>query len=778
MAVFVGTRSILDGLELSLDSNNNKSSAKVPTVRVLVVGGGGGGGMDMGGGGGGGGVVYEKTQPIYGDVIVTVGRGGYGAPAGSGGFRTDGVGPQPGGHQFTIPATAGLPSSFGDLTALGGGFGGSSYRGYTPGISGGAGGSGGGAGGYNDNAGTFFGGAGTVGQGFRGGNSTQAYYAGGGGGAGGPGADSTNQPNGGPGVYNDITGTGYYWGGGGGSAAYSTGQGGNGGIGGGGGGANGTTTGGAGYNNGSAGGGGGGGQWANTPGGNAGANTGGGGGGSAHYNANNKGGEGGSGIVVVRYPGPQKASGGNIITTVSGDTVHIFTSSGVFSPTGFTNTKSANTNLLGWDGWTNGSSGSISGYSNYPSYSQNGSTDENQRVLATDPWGSPNQIVWETRPNGSASDDGGWNTGTFSVDRTKLYRYTVWMRRTSASSGGTFYFGMYAGPSAVLRNDNNSAEGNPYWECKGTGSYTQNQWYLIVGHVYPNQTSATTTHVDTGVWTISGGKVASVNSCNIGQDLKWNSDTTYGQHRTYHYYCGDNTTRLQLYQPRVDLCDGSEPTIQELLANDEFAWYDLSMNAYRAYMSRMSRSNYSGGSLTFDGSTNYLTLTPTAPFNLYCLELWLYNNNLVPNNDTAIGGPTTYQSPINFNSAATYGINLGSWTGGATNEAVSIFTSDIIAGYYKMTYNRVQVPVGWHNWTFNWNGVTYDIWIDGVKTTTYAHSNGHAVLQGITSLRIGGNPTDGYYFNGRISVVKCYSSNVTDTQVLENFNTLRGRYGI
>lgn len=775
MGVVAGPNSVLDSLALSLDSNNSKSSAKVPTVRVLVVGGGGGGGMDMGGGGGGGGVVYEKTQPIYGDTIVTVGRGGYGGPA-AGTYRTDGAGPQPGGHQYTIPATVGLSSNFGDLIALGGGFGGSSYRGYTPGIAGGAGASGGGASGYNDNAGTFYGGAGTVGQGFRGGNSTQAYYSGGGGGAGGPGADSTNQPNGGPGVYNDITGTGYYWAGGGGGAAYSLSTGGNGGVGGGGGGGVGSTTGGAGYNAGSAGGGGSPNSQTNTPGGNAGANTGGGGGGGSHYNANNKGGEGGSGIVVVRYPSPQKASGGNIITTVGSDVVHIFTSSGVFSPYAFTNTKSANTNLLGWDGWVTGTGGSISGYGSYPNYSQNGSTDENQRVTDTGPWGNPGQVVWETRANGSAADDGGWNTGTFSVDRTKLYRYSVWMRRTSASSGGTFYFGMYAGPSAVLRNDNSTSEGNPYWECKGTGSYTQNQWYLIVGHVYPNQTAATTTHPDTGVWTISGGKVASVNSCNIGQDLKWNSDTTYGQHRTYHYYCGDSTTRLQLYQPRVDLCDGSEPTIAELLANDEFAWYDLSMNAYRAYMTNMTRSNYTTNGVTFDGSNDYLTVTPTSPFNLYCLELWLYNNNAVPNNETAIGGPSTYQQPVTFNNSY-FGISLGAWTGGATNEAVQIYTYDQTASY-KMTYNRDAVPVGWHNWTFNWNGVTYDIWVDGVKTTTYAHSQGNAGITGITTLIIGGSLSQPYYFNGQIASVKCYSGNLTDAQVLQNFNALRGRYGI
>ncbi len=264
----------------------------VADAQILVVAGGGGGGMDMGGGGGGGGVIATSYSTTPGSITITVGPGGSGAPAGSSNVND-------GGHQFYVAARNGQNSVFGTQTAIGGGFGGSSYRAYTPGITGGNGGSGGGSSGYNDNAGTFYGGTGTAGQGNRGGNSIAAYYSGGGGGAGAQGADSTSQPDGGIGVSNSILGTSYYWGGGGGGASYSLGTGGNGGAGGGGGGAVGTTTGGSGLNAGSAGGGGSPNSQTNTPGGNGGANTGGGGGGGSHYNANNYGGDGGSGIVVV-----------------------------------------------------------------------------------------------------------------------------------------------------------------------------------------------------------------------------------------------------------------------------------------------------------------------------------------------------------------------------------------------------------------------------------------------------------------------------------------------
>jgi hypothetical protein len=266
-------------------------------VEVLVVAGGGGAGSDMGGGGGGGGVISTTSYSVTAGspITVTVGAGGTGAPAGAGGHAT-------------TKGTNGVNSVFGTLTAIGGGAGGTSY--YTFGNSfGNSGGSGGGGSGYNNSQtpalriGTGYGaaGAGTMGQGFRGGWGNSSYYSGGGGGAGGPGVDANAIPHGGPGILNRILDQDLYWGGGGGGAAYSVSPGGNGGIGGGGGGAIGTTTGGAGYNNGSPGGGGSPGSWANTPGGNGGQNTGGGGGGGAHYNATNQGGDGGSGIVIVRY---------------------------------------------------------------------------------------------------------------------------------------------------------------------------------------------------------------------------------------------------------------------------------------------------------------------------------------------------------------------------------------------------------------------------------------------------------------------------------------------
>ena len=110
------------------------------------------------------------------------------------------------------------------------------------------------------------------------------------------------------------------------------------------------------------------------------------------------------------------------------------------------------TNIIDPYSWTTGSGG-------IGSFSQNGSTDENERVIGTDPFGN-SSVLWETRANGTAADDGGWNHSSFGADNTKLYRFSVWVKRTSSTSGGTFYFGMYAGGDGSRRMDNSAVEGN------------------------------------------------------------------------------------------------------------------------------------------------------------------------------------------------------------------------------------------------------------------------------------------------------------------------------
>jgi len=261
------------------------------SVDLLVVAGGGGGGSRHGGGGGAGGLIFQQAYSITPGtpVNIKVGKGGQGAPAGS---MTQG--------------TAGENSSFGGIVAIGGGFGTSAS------VNGGSGGSGGGGRGNTIN----LGGSGTPTQGNGGGAGTLQNannfegIGGGGGGYSQSGSKGditeTNRGKGGNGVdlslyFGTNTGDVGWFAGGGGAGGLNLG--GNGGNGGGGDGNTNNTINGM-------------------------ANTGGGGGAGGHGgpsgSINYPGGNGGLGVVIVRYLGEPKASGG-IIRSFNGYTIHIFT---------------------------------------------------------------------------------------------------------------------------------------------------------------------------------------------------------------------------------------------------------------------------------------------------------------------------------------------------------------------------------------------------------------------------------------------------------------------
>ena len=267
---------------------------------LVVAGGAGGGGGDGGGGGGAGGLVAASMSLVPSTAYtVTIGAGGSGGPStGTGGAAKNG--------------TNGANSVFGSITAIGGGYGGGSGN-NSPQV-GGVGGSGGGSTGAASQDFSMLGAAGTANQGNGGGFGFHSggYHinGGGGGGASAPGAPGsiTTQGIGGNGGNGAVWLNGSTYAGGGGGGLHASGStSGYGGAGGGGQGANQATTGQAG-----------------------GANTGGGGGGGGNSVSSANGMAGGSGIVIIRYAGATRGSGGTI-TSSGGYTYHTFTSSGTYT---------------------------------------------------------------------------------------------------------------------------------------------------------------------------------------------------------------------------------------------------------------------------------------------------------------------------------------------------------------------------------------------------------------------------------------------------------------
>ena len=412
-------------------------------------------------------------------------------------------------------------------------------------------------------------------------------------------------------------------------------------------------------------------------------------------------------------------------------------------------------------------------------YSANGSTGENARLNDTNPWGNTN-IVWGSYASGNGNDDGGWNNGYYSIDRNKMYRLSVWIRRTSSTSGGTFYFGAYGnGPTWGLAHmSDGTVNGNPYWECVGTGTLTQNQWYLIVGHIYPYNTSNTGRHPDTGYYTRSGGstvKAMNIGGCNIGSgDLKWLSDTTSVLHRTYHYYCGDSTTRLQWAAPRIDLVDGTEPSIQELL---DGSFTEMVDTANKTASQTKTFANIVGNptfasdrkSLTFNGGGGQYV-------NVYRLDLnggsfaysqitaiaWIY---IDPSSSTGENNIATVESAFEYR-----------WNNNNNGTASVWYASNPWAWYGSGT---VSTGV-WQMLTFRHSASTGEIWSNTTQVFSQAISGGIGAGTSsypmLTLMGRTGGP--GSPAKGKLGAFYLYNRALTDAEIKQNFYATRSKYGV
>lgn len=423
--------------------------------------------------------------------------------------------------------------------------------------------------------------------------------------------------------------------------------------------------------------------------------------------------------------------------------------------TNTTSTRGQRT-LINWNNWATGS-GSVSGYN------QNGQTSENERILDTTPFGY-SDVVWEARPLAQTNDDGGWNTDWFNIDNTKLYRFSVWVRRTSSSAGGTFYFGMYGNGDGARRMDNSAVEGNPYWECSGTSLLSQNQWYLWVGHVYPYNTAFTGRNPATGYYTVSGNKVGNINGCNIGSgDLKWSSNSTQGIHRTYLYYCADNTTRLQFYQPRVDVIDGTEPSIADLLSNAGSTWYDVSGRVNNATMYSLPAFSASTGYFTFNGSANYGTVVNNASLNFASAQTLI----MVLRHSYTSGR----RNPWN----QAYG-GYGTWTHEQGDNISWYFGNAGANGDPYVGLSSASTPRNVWNILATTRSTTTASWyLNG--TLSGAYSNPYGTLATTAADITIGNGYAGYW-QGDMSRVMAYTRALSADEILQNFNAMKSQYGL
>lgn len=371
-------------------------------------------------------------------------------------------------------------------------------------------------------------------------------------------------------------------------------------------------------------------------------------------------------------------------------------------------------------------------------------SNENSLIQATDPYGRTN-IIWGTYCSGDGNQDGGWNESSWNTaDKTKLYRYSVWVKRTSATTSGTFYFGLYTnGTGTTYHLSDGASQTNPYWDYRNTGSLTQDQWYLFVGHLFPHSHTGTTAHPDSGYYYAGNNKKIGNNAGNVPNDVKFPSDATGCNSRVYHFYSGDATTRLQFAYPRIDLCDGNQPSISQLVGMGPTVLKDMSGRGNDHYLSGyyvpnsasprkfdITQSNWITRAAALNGVSSTCTVvmwyatTDTQ-------ELWVRGNDSGGVYLSASYGNAYYHSGVG---SPTNYVNLNV----VTNPETPVDYRD---GTYRMWEAKGVDFTGWTK--FDWFGYGTD-----------------------------------WNMTGKLSRIMVYNKNLSAEESSRNYAAMRGRFGI
>ena len=190
-------------------------------------------------------------------------------------------------------------------------------------------------------------------------------------------------------------------------------------------------------------------------------------------------------------------------------------------------------------------------------------------------------------------------------------------------------------------------------------------------------------------------------------------------------------------------------------------WRNLASNNFNCTLT--NGPTFSGanmGSIVYDGVDDSATCSlVTSDANNVTMESWFKATTLPGDRGLMLngnGGSSGYG--LQFGACGTAGTTLYVFFGGVSCNVVSYGTL-VTNTWYQAVYTRTTSP-----------GISNILYINGISRSTNTSSNPNAPAG---STLIGHSA-----FNGNISIARIYNRALTATEVLQNYNATKGRYGL
>jgi len=195
-------------------------------------------------------------------------------------------------------------------------------------------------------------------------------------------------------------------------------------------------------------------------------------------------------------------------------------------------------------------------------------------------------------------------------------------------------------------------------------------------------------------------------------------------------------------------------------------WTDLSGRSNTGTLTNGPTYNSSnGGSIVFDGIDDYVNISGSTIVSQATFSVWLKRNGTQSSYAGILfsrGGSSTNVSGLDFNS---------------TNNTLGYHWNDT-SGSYQFNSGLTPPNGVWCMGSVSVTSTTATFYLcqsSGITTATNTLAHASTTLDG---LKLGWDGAVSRYMNGNIAQASIYNRALTAAEIQQNFNALRGRFGI
>jgi hypothetical protein len=196
-------------------------------------------------------------------------------------------------------------------------------------------------------------------------------------------------------------------------------------------------------------------------------------------------------------------------------------------------------------------------------------------------------------------------------------------------------------------------------------------------------------------------------------------------------------------------------------------WTDLTTNGNNGTLNGTTFNTSNGGSISFNGSSDYVSFASLTNLNnpYASNEVWVYfNNPTAAVNEQPISRTNISPGTFNIIKSASFGGILACNMRDSTNTQVTPFSS--------------VVPSGWVHIVQTYDGNSLLLYANTGVAVSQTISNQTINTGGTLNINLGRNASGVAYLNGRIAIARIYDRALSSTEVSQNYNATKSRFGL